>query len=341
MFCANCGKQLDDQTAFCPFCGTPTGVKPAAEQFTPPEMPDRPAPGPVVSAPAPQPEPPRDADEEPAAPQAHPAAEEKQSAQSQYVMVDAKAAKKAAKEQAEPGSAEQAQQSVIAGLLKKLIPIVCAALVVVLAVIFVLPMVTSGSGQYTYRKPVSIRKDGEGVYHILSSQSGKDATVESDSSLSSKTSMDGSKAILYSKDSICYYADNTPSLVVSDQDVVACDISANGDVVMFLVREDDAADVYLYNKGKTEKIGGVGANNDSNAVTIIAKYFAAPRHSEEVCVMMIQSLEKLCRELVASNYETESEDAKIQGKALELCRAIYENSTSRTKKSINLIQHWF
>ena len=94
-------------------------------------------------------------------------------------------------------------------------------------------------------------------------------------------------------------------------------------------------------KGKTEKIGGVGANNDSNAVTIIAKYFAAPRHSEEVCVMMIQSLEKLCRELVASNYETESEDAKIQGKALELCRAIYENSTSRTKKSINLIQHWF
>ena len=44
MFCGKCGKQLADDTSFCPFCGAPTDIAPKAEE---PERPSAPEPAQV------------------------------------------------------------------------------------------------------------------------------------------------------------------------------------------------------------------------------------------------------------------------------------------------------
>ncbi|MBP5384500.1 MAG: YARHG domain-containing protein [Lachnospiraceae bacterium] len=55
MFCAKCGKQISDTTAFCPYCGQPAKDKPvnAAQQPAPGSAPMQPNPAPVQPTPAP------------------------------------------------------------------------------------------------------------------------------------------------------------------------------------------------------------------------------------------------------------------------------------------------
>ena len=85
-------------------------------------------------------------------------------------------------------------------------------------------------------------------------------------------------------------------------------------------------------------VGGLASKLDNNAVTIIVRYYNSPRHDDDVVAMMIQSLEKLCCELVANNYER-SEESKIMNKGYELCKRIYTASAMRDK-DIELINHW-
>ncbi len=92
--------------------------------------------------------------------------------------------------------------------------------------------------------------------------------------------------------------------------------------------------------GETTKAtaGGLASAQDNNAVTIIVRYHNSPRHEDDVTAMLIQSLEKLCCDLVANKYEY-SEQAKIRLKGYELCKRIYTASTLRDK-DIELINHW-
>lgn len=92
--------------------------------------------------------------------------------------------------------------------------------------------------------------------------------------------------------------------------------------------------------GETKRttVGGLASKQDNNAVTIIVRYHNSPRHSDDETAMLIQSLEKLCCDLVANKYER-SEQAKIQHKGYELCKRIYTASALRDK-DIELINHW-
>lgn len=92
--------------------------------------------------------------------------------------------------------------------------------------------------------------------------------------------------------------------------------------------------------GETTKttVGGLASKQDNNAVTIIVRYHNSPRHDDDVTAMLIQSLEKLCCDLVANKYER-SEQAKIQYKGYELCKRIYSASAMKDK-GIELINHW-
>ncbi|MBO5701204.1 MAG: hypothetical protein J6S71_02080 [Clostridia bacterium] len=85
-------------------------------------------------------------------------------------------------------------------------------------------------------------------------------------------------------------------------------------------------------------VGGLASKLDTNAVTMIVRYHNSPKHDDDVTAMMIQSLEKLCCELVANKYES-SEQAKIQYKGYELCKRIYTASAMK-EKDIDLIKHW-
>lgn len=85
-------------------------------------------------------------------------------------------------------------------------------------------------------------------------------------------------------------------------------------------------------------VGGLASKQDINAVTIIVRYHNLPRHDDDVTAMLIQSLEKLCCDLVANKYE-QSERAKIQYKGYELCKRIYSASAMKDK-DIELINHW-
>ena len=92
--------------------------------------------------------------------------------------------------------------------------------------------------------------------------------------------------------------------------------------------------------GETTKttVGGLASKEDNNAVTVIVRYHNSPRHDDDVTAMLIQSLEKLCCELVANKYDS-SEQAKIQYKGYELCKRIYTASAMKDK-DIELINHW-
>ena len=94
-------------------------------------------------------------------------------------------------------------------------------------------------------------------------------------------------------------------------------------------------------RGKTvdkATVGGLASKADNNAMTIIIRYHNSTRHDDDITAMLIQSLEKLCCELVASNYER-NETAKIQQKGYELCKRIYTASAMKDK-DIDLIRHW-
>ena len=85
--------------------------------------------------------------------------------------------------------------------------------------------------------------------------------------------------------------------------------------------------------------GGIGSKRDINAVTMIVRYFKSPKHSDDITVMMIQSLEALCRELAASKFESDDQKG-INSKCFELCKRIYDASALRGK-DIELLKHWF
>ncbi len=88
----------------------------------------------------------------------------------------------------------------------------------------------------------------------------------------------------------------------------------------------------------TTVIGGLANKEDFNAVTVIAKYHNTPRHSDDTTAMLIQSLEKLCCELVKNNFGSD-EDDKVKAKCYELCKVMYVNSSEKGK-DIELINHW-
>ena len=85
-------------------------------------------------------------------------------------------------------------------------------------------------------------------------------------------------------------------------------------------------------------VGGLASKQDNNAVTILVRYHNTPRHDEDVTAMLIQSLEKLCCDLVENKYER-GELAKIQNKGYELCKRIY-NASGMKDKDIELLNHW-
>lgn len=85
-------------------------------------------------------------------------------------------------------------------------------------------------------------------------------------------------------------------------------------------------------------VGGLGSAQDNNAVTMIVRYHNSSRHDDNVTAMLIQTLEKLCCELVSYKYEP-SEVEKIQHKGYELCKRIY-TSSALSDKDIELISHW-
>lgn len=49
MFCNNCGKQVDDNTTFCPYCGKQIGTPAASAAQQPTTPPSAPAPAPAAS----------------------------------------------------------------------------------------------------------------------------------------------------------------------------------------------------------------------------------------------------------------------------------------------------
>lgn len=88
----------------------------------------------------------------------------------------------------------------------------------------------------------------------------------------------------------------------------------------------------------TTTVGGLASTQEHNAVTLIVRYYNYPKSDDDVTAMMIQSLEKLCRELVSNKYGY-NEDAKIANRGYELCRRIYIASTMKDK-DIELLGHW-
>jgi hypothetical protein len=86
-------------------------------------------------------------------------------------------------------------------------------------------------------------------------------------------------------------------------------------------------------------VGGIASKHDTNAVTLIVRYHNSPRHNDDVTSMLVQSLENLCREIVAVNYES-NEEEKITNKAYELCMRSYNASEMQDKKNVDLIKHW-
>ncbi len=84
--------------------------------------------------------------------------------------------------------------------------------------------------------------------------------------------------------------------------------------------------------------GGLASKLDINALTIIVRYKNTPGHSDDVAAMLIQTLEELCRELVAPKYERSQQDS-IRAKGYELCRRIYAACQMRDK-DFDLIRHW-
>lgn len=91
-------------------------------------------------------------------------------------------------------------------------------------------------------------------------------------------------------------------------------------------------------KGNKATVGGLASKGDMNAITLIVRYYKAPRHSDEVAAMMIRSLEKLMRELVTGMYG-EGEQNKILYKGYELCNRVYDASALKDK-GIELLSHW-
>ncbi len=85
-------------------------------------------------------------------------------------------------------------------------------------------------------------------------------------------------------------------------------------------------------------VGGLGSKLDNNAVSVIVRYYHTPHSDDDTTAMLIQSLEKLCRELVAGNYEA-NEQKKIEYRGYEICKRIYTASTMKDK-DIELIRHW-
>lgn len=85
-------------------------------------------------------------------------------------------------------------------------------------------------------------------------------------------------------------------------------------------------------------VGGVAAQSDTNAVTLIVRYHNSPSHDDGVTAVLVQTLEALCCELVKGNYE-QDEQEKVRSVSYELCRRIYQASAME-RKNIDMLQHW-
>ena len=88
----------------------------------------------------------------------------------------------------------------------------------------------------------------------------------------------------------------------------------------------------------TATVGGLASKEEHNAVTLIVRYHNYAKRDDNVTAMMIQSLEKLCRELVSNKYGY-NEETKIANRGYELCRRIYIASSMKDK-DIELLGHW-
>ena len=95
--------------------------------------------------------------------------------------------------------------------------------------------------------------------------------------------------------------------------------------------------------GKKEKvyIGGVASKTDTNALSIIARYYASPKRNEGIITMLIQTLDDLCKELIQGKYAA-GETEKINNVAIKLYERIYNAcQLSDRTKNIDLIDRWF
>ncbi len=89
---------------------------------------------------------------------------------------------------------------------------------------------------------------------------------------------------------------------------------------------------------KSPTVGGLASKADCNAVTLIVRSYHSPKRDDDITMALIHALERLCRELVAGNYE-QGEDAKITSKGFERCKRIY-NASALKEKNIELFRHW-
>lgn len=117
-----------------------------------------------------------------------------------------------------------------------------------------------------------------------------------------------------------------------------CDELVSYESTVFLRGETYKEDGDGDSKAKKVTVGGLGSKLDHNAVTVIVRYHNSPKHNDDVTAMLIQSLEKLCSELVSFNYDAD-EDDKVELKGYEICKRIYTASAMKDK-DIELLKHW-
>ncbi len=114
-----------------------------------------------------------------------------------------------------------------------------------------------------------------------------------------------------------------------------CDLIVNYEGTEFL-RGKSTKDPDTGNK---VVIGGLASKDDVNAVTLIIRYCNSPRSRVDVISMLINSLERLCMELVKGNYDPVRQKNGIKRAGYELCKRIYNASAMRDKDN-DIIKDW-
>ncbi|MBQ1848725.1 MAG: hypothetical protein II135_12035, partial [Clostridia bacterium] len=114
-----------------------------------------------------------------------------------------------------------------------------------------------------------------------------------------------------------------------------CDLIVNYEGTEFL-RGKSTKDPDTGNK---VVIGGLASKDDVNAVTLIVRYCNSPRSRVDVISMLINSLERLCMELVKGNYDPVRQKNGIKRAGYELCKRIYNASAMRDKDN-DFIKDW-
>ena len=86
------------------------------------------------------------------------------------------------------------------------------------------------------------------------------------------------------------------------------------------------------------QVGGLASKLETNAVTMIVRYNNCPGHSTMTTYALTLSLQAICAQLIAGHYER-NETEKVEQKAVELCKRIYNASTLKDK-AIEAFEAW-